>query len=326
MIVALTGASGHIGSNLIRELLSLGHQVKVLLHKDNRAFKGLEIAIIRGTLHEKESLVKLFKGSEIVFHLAALISIGKNGISELTSTNVEGTKHVIECCKLAGVRRLVHFSSIHALFAEKHCTKLDESSPLNLESKIPYERTKAISEHVALEEAHKNGLELVVVNPTAVIGPWDFGPSFLGQFLIRLYQGKIPALLHGGYNWVDARDVSKGAIAAAMKGVSGERYILSGTWADLKAFVEMWSKVTGQEISLPLLPHALARIGIPFIQLWAKLNKNHPLYTSESLEIIRTGCDNIPYTKAQKELNYSPRPLIETLKDSYYWYQTNSYI
>ena len=326
MIVALTGASGHIGSNLIRELLSLGHQVRVLLHKDNRTFEGLDISTIQGTIHDKESLVELFKDSEIVFHLAALISIEKNGMDELTRTNVEGTKHVIECCKLAGVRRLVHFSSIHALFAEKHCTKLDESSPLNLESKIPYERTKAFSEHIAMEEAQKNGLELVVVNPTAVIGPWDFGPSYLGQFLIRLYQGKIPALLHGGYNWVDARDVSLGAISAAMKGSPGERYILSGTWADLKTFVRMWSKVTGKEISLPLLPYTLAKFGIPFIQLWAKLNKNHPLYTRESLEIIRNGCDNIPYTKAQKELDYSPRPLIETLKDSYSWYQTNSYI
>lgn len=326
MIVALTGASGHIGSNLIRELISLGHQVRVLLHKDNRAFDGLEITAIHGSLHQKESLVKLFENSEIVFHLAALISIGKKGMNELTRTNVEGTKHVIECCKLVGVKRLVHFSSIHALFTEEHCSKLDESSPLNMESKIPYERTKAISEYIAMEEAQKNGLELVVVNPTAVIGPWDFGPSFLGQFLIRLYQGKIPALLHGGYNWVDARDVSKGAIAAAMKGSPGERYILSGTWADLKTFVKLWSEVTGKEISLPLLPYTLARIGLPFIQLWAKLNENHPLYTSESLEIIRAGCSNIPYTKAQKELDYSPRPLIETLKDSYSWYKTNSYI
>ncbi len=326
MIVALTGASGHIGSNLIRELLSLGHQVRVLLHLDNRAFNGLDITIIQGTLHQREALLKLFEGSEIVFHLAALISIGKKKMDELVRVNVEGTKNVIECCKLAKVKRLVHFSSIHALDGGKHCFKLDESSPLNLDSRIPYERTKAISEQLAIEEAQKNGLELVVVNPTAVIGPWDFGPSYLGQFLIRLYQGRIPALLHGGYNWVDARDVSRGAIAAALKGTSGERYILSGTWADLKSFVELWNKVIGRENSLPLLPYALARIGIPFIQFWAKLNNNHPLYTIESLEIIRNGCKNIPYTKAKNDLDYSPRPLIETLKDSFSWYQTNSYI
>ena len=247
-------------------------------------------------------------------------------MDELIRVNIEGTKNVIECCKLAKVKRLVHFSSIHALDGGKHCSELDESSPLNLDSRIPYERTKAISEQLAIDEAQKNGLELVVLNPTAVIGPWDFGPSYLGQFLIRLYQGKIPALLHGGYNWVDARDVSKGAIAAALKGISGERYILSGTWADLKTFVELWSKVTGKDNSLPLLPYTLARIGIPFIQLWAKLNKNHPLYTVESLEIIRNGCKNIPYTKAKKDLDYSPRPLVDTLKNSYSWYQTNSYI
>jgi dihydroflavonol-4-reductase len=326
MKVAITGANGHIGANLIRKLLKRGDVVSVLYHHNNTAFKDLEIKTVKGDLGDPASLVKLFEGTEIVYHLAAQISIGNFTLEQLIKINFEGTENVINACNKAGVKRMVHFSSIHAYKHEPLDVPLNENNPLNLESKLGYERTKALAEELVLRKAQEGKLEIVVVNPTAVIGPYDFGPSYLGQLFIRLYKGRIPALIPGGYDWVDARDVAEGAIAAALHGEKGEKYILSGNWLSLKALTELSGKACNKDLRKPVIPYFLGRAGLPFIQGWAKLKKEHPLYTRESLQILQSGNRNIQCNKAIETLGYNPRPLELTLKDTFDWFKQNGYI
>lgn len=171
--------------------------------------------------------------------------------------------------------------------------------------------------------ALNSGLDAVILSPTAVIGPFDYHQSFLGQALIKLYQNKLPMIIAGGYDWVDVRDVVNGAIQAATKGNKGEKYILSGHWHSLKELAEMTEEINSKKMSKILTPYFIARIGCPFIRFYASVRREQPLYTSDSLNIIRNSHRNISCEKARRELEYSPRPVKETLKDTFLWYCQN---
>ncbi|MCU0370921.1 MAG: NAD-dependent epimerase/dehydratase family protein, partial [Bacteroidales bacterium] len=232
MKIAVTGANGHVGANLCRALLSEGHHVKGLVHNSKDAISDLDIELVHGSINDPDTLRKLFKGCEIVFHLAAIISI--DGQKEkLLEVNYEGTKNLINILKENGVRRLIHFSSIHSLRHFPLHEPMDETRPLVTDGPTWYEITKARAEEMVLEASSK-GLDAIVINPTAIVGPNDFKPSLVGTVLIKLYNNSLPALVPGGYNWVDVRDVVQGAMAAMDKGRKGERYILGGKWVSVR--------------------------------------------------------------------------------------------
>lgn len=325
MKVGVTGASGHIGANLTRVLLDKEYKIRVLEHFDNRSIEGLDVEIIKGSLDNEKSLDEFCKGLDVVFHLAAKISIGANSFDTLYKINVEGTKRVVASCKKAGVKRFIYFSSIHALEHYPLDQPMDESRPLVENSPQAYERTKSISTAWVLAQESRQ-FEVIVLNPTAVLGPIDHKPSLTGNLLIKMICGKIPGLIPGGYNWVDVRDVVTAASNAITDGKSGEKYILSGNWHSLKEYAEILQEVTGQKITKIVLPFWLARIGVPFIHIWSLINKQQPLYTNESIDIVKEGNKNILNDKARKELGFHPRPLAETLKDSFTWFKENKYI
>jgi dihydroflavonol-4-reductase len=188
-----------------------------------------------------------------------------------------------------------------------------------------YEQSKTESEKLVLE-AVKTGLNAVIITPTAIIGPFDYKPSYLGQALIKMYTNSLPMLVPGGYNWVDVRDVVSCAIAASEKGRQGERYIASGHYLSLKELSLLISKVTGRKTPTFTGPSILAKAGLPFISFYARLKNDEPLYTSNSLEILRNCNRCISHAKAAKELNYHPRSLDDTLKDTFDWLNANGLI
>ncbi|PLW96079.1 MAG: epimerase [Marinilabiliales bacterium] len=324
MKIGVTGASGHIGANLTRLLLEKNYSVRVLEYIDNRAIEGLDVERVKGSLDDQKSLETFCQDLDVVFHLAARISIGANSFETLHKVNVEGTMNLVRACKNAGVKKIIYFSSIHALNHHPLDQPLDESRPLVSSSQQAYERTKSMSESWILEQKTDH-FEVVVLNPTAVVGPIDHKPSLMGELLLRMYRGKIPGLIPGGYNWVDVRDVAEAAANAIDRGKSGEHYILSGKWYSLKEYAETLQKVCGKKIKKVVLPFWMARIGVPFIQIWSKLTNQQPLYTKESLDIVREGNKNILNEKARKELGFNPRPLSESLKDSFTWFKENNY-
>lgn len=324
MKIAVTGASGHVGGNLCRELIRQGHKVKALVHNDDRSIRGLNMEFIRGDLASPSSLTELCRDAEIVFHLAAIISIeGKKNLLE--RINIEGTSNLLEAIKKSSVRRLIHFSSIHALDNTPLDRPMDESRPLVTHALMMYEATKASGDKL-VQDSIARGLDAVIINPTAIIGPNDFKPSLVGQVLLRLYKGTLPALVPGGYDWVDVRDVTQGAIAAMEKGGKGQRYILSGNWLSVKDLALLMEEVTGRRMVRLSVPISLAKAGVPFFKVYSLVTRKHPLYTFQSLEVLMNGNRLINNQKARNELGYSPRPLRETITDAIQWFRENNYI
>lgn len=325
MKVAVTGASGHIGNCLVRELLKKGTHVKVLVHNFENDLAQLDVEMIRGDLLEVESLKKLCEGVDVVFHLAAKIALDNRQPEQVFAVNVTGTKNIIEASESAGVKKFIHFSSIDAFQFISSEAVVDESKPLIKSEKAIYAFTKAEGERLVMN-AVKEGLDAVILSPTAVIGPFDYRGSFLGEALLKIYRNQIPMLISGGYNWVDVRDVAKAAILSAESGRKGEKYILSGDFCSLKELSEMTGRISGKRTPKLLAPVFLAKLACPFFQFYFSITKGKPIFTFQSLDLLINSPKNISFEKAKKELGYQPRPLEQTLRDTFNWYKENKYL
>jgi dihydroflavonol-4-reductase len=197
---------------------------------------------------------------------------------------------------------------------------VDESRPLSDSPDFPpYDRSKALGEK-EVRRGIEQGLDAVILYPTAVIGPHDYEPSYLGRAILDIAQHKLPALVTGGYDWVDVRDVVQGAIAAETKGVSGSRYLLSGHWLSLGDIAQMISEITGTRQPRLTFPLWLARLGVPVVAIMGKIQEKNPLYTSFSLRALKSN-HNMSHEKASRELGYQPRPIRETLTDTLQWFR-----
>jgi dihydroflavonol-4-reductase len=200
---------------------------------------------------------------------------------------------------------------------------VDESHPL-VESRHypPYDRSKAAAEKEVRQGIEK-GLDAVIISPTAIIGPHDYRPSHFGEALLKLANGNLPALVSGGFDWVDVRDVIQGARQAEERAPTGAKYILSGHWVSLRDVARLVEQITGVPAPHFVCPMWLARLGAPLITTFDRLAGRRPLYTSVSLQALR-GNRNISHQKATRELDYQPRPFRETLIDTLRWFEENS--
>ncbi|MDH4218641.1 MAG: NAD-dependent epimerase/dehydratase family protein [Candidatus Aminicenantes bacterium] len=325
MKIAVTGASGHIGVNLCRELVKKGHAIKALVHKNTRSLQGIPLETVQGDLKDPASLFALVKDADAVFHLGAVISIRGNRTGELFDINVEGTRKILEASQKESVKRFIHFSSIHALDHSPYNQELDENRPLAIRDKMAYSRSKALAEDIVIN-ASNQGLDTVILSPTAVIGPFDYAPSLMGRAILLMATGKLPALVPGGYDWVDVRDVVSSTLTALEKGRKGERYLLSGHWRTLEQISKLVSDIIDLRPQRFTCPNWLARLGLPFIKLYCSVYDKDPLYTRDSLYTLRTSHRNISHEKATKELGFKPRPFEETLKDTLDWFQNQGFL
>jgi dihydroflavonol-4-reductase len=325
MKTVVTGANGHVGANLIRELLARGRDVRAMVHVNHRAIENLNVDMVTGDVCDLPSLCEAFKGVEVVYHLAGHISIATDDWSLCQSINVNGLRNVVEACLRCRVRRLVHFSSIHAFQQEPLDVQLDESRSLvEQRQSLPYDCSKAAGEK-EVRQGIEQGLDAIIMNPTAIIGPYDYGPSYLGEALLNIARGKMPALVAGGFDWVDVRDVVEGALLAEERAPTGAKYLLSGHWASVSDLAAIIAEVTGTPAPRIVFPLWLARVGAPFAVAFARLTGKQPLYTSAS---IRALCSNrnISYGRAARDLGYRPRPLRETVLDALRWFAENGYL
>lgn len=319
MTVLVTGASGHIGANLTRELVRRKRPTRVLIHKDFRGVEGLDVDIKKGDILDYPSLIRAVEGCDIVYHLAAQISILGDREGLVRQTNVLGTQNIIKACQECCIQRLVHFSSIHAYCAYPLDQPIDETRPFS-DSRFPvYDCSKADGTQDVLE-AKNSGLDVVVISPTAVIGPNDFKPSRMGKVLIKLYHQKFIALINGGYDWVDVRDVVRGALRAEKEAKSGSQFILSGHWRTIRQIAETVRELRGIKPPRFTAPIWMARLAAPFSQLWARIRKTNPLLTTEALKALKTH-RFICRTQAEDSLDYQPRPLKQTIQDTLDWFE-----
>lgn len=320
MTIVVTGASGHLGANLVRELLARGEPVRALVHRSSASLAALGVEQVQGSVDDPASLAAAFAGARRVFHLAGIISLDGDPDGRVWRVNVEGTRKVAAACRAVGVERLVHVSSIHAFDQHPLDRPLDETRPQVERSTrhSAYDRSKAGGERV-VREAIAGGLDAVIVNPTGILGHVDHGPSRLGQLLLDLAARRLPALLDGGFDFVDVRDVVAGTLAAAERGTTGSNYILGNRWAALHELASVAAEVTHVPAPRLVTPVWTARLGVPVAKLLAKLADKAPAMTHESLDVL-TSNRSIRSDKAKRELGYAPRPLTETVRDAYRWF------
>ena len=317
MTVLVTGASGHIGANLVRSLLDQGRSVRVLIHDVDEGLDGLAVEKVRGDIRDAESMKKAVAGAKVVFHLAARISIvGPEG-GLVHAVNVDGVRNVVEACLANNVRKLVHFSSIHAFEQFPFDQPLDETRSLVKEGGYAYDRSKALG-IAEIRKGVAKGLDATIVNPAGVIGPHDYRPSRMGEVFLDFYHGRMPAAVDGGFTWVDVRDVVQGALAAETRGRPGEMYLLAGYYHSVLELSQMIGQVTGKKTQTLVTPMLLARAVAPFALWYAQVAKKTPLFTPESLGALRAN-RNVRHDKAKNELGFNPRPVIETVRDTFAW-------
>src|SRR5664279_5932289 len=226
--VAITGASGLLGSNLAAELLRAGHTVLAtrragtkVAHLDDLAIEWRE-----ADLGSADALARAFTGAEAVFHCAAMVTVKREVTPEMTDANVTGTERVIAACKTAGVRRLIHTSSVVAIGLTTDGTPSDETARWNFEE-LGLSDAYAITKHRAEDVVRATDLDALIVNPTYMFGPRDARPSS-GKMIVDVARRRVPGWTPGFNNFVDVRDVARGMIAAWQRGKRGERYILGG--------------------------------------------------------------------------------------------------
>jgi len=325
MLTSVTGASGHVGVNLTRALISRGSRVRVLSHTSNLGLEGLPVDYCRGDVGDIDSLVKAFDGVRVVYHLAAHISLLMNDWPRCAEVNIEGTRNVIEACRRSGVQRLVHFSTIHALCSEPLDIPIDESRPyVSSPHAPPYDRSKAAGEKL-VRRAFDEGFNAIIINPTGVIGPFDYRPSHFGQALIQIASGRMPVLIEGGFDWVDARDVAEWAIKAEEVAAPGSSYLLSGHWLSIRDIASIAAGIMGNRVPALVCPMAMARACAPIITAASGLAGARPVFTTVSLDAL-AGNRNVSHAKATSELGYAPRPIRETIDDTIKWFKDNGYI
>lgn len=326
MKIALTGATGHLGSAILQQAGKRDITLKVLARDfHNPSLKEMPVEIIKGDLLDPVSLKDLMQDCDTLIHSAAMISVNGDPEGLVHQTNVEGTRLLMEAALQAGIKRCVHISSIHAYQQLPSSELLDEQRRPVDENAFAYDRSKFAGQQIALE-ANNRGMEVIVVNPTSIIGPYDFKPSLMGQVIIDLYKGRLPFIFNGGFDFCDCRDVANAILNATVMGSPGETYLLSGKWYSLKQLVQLLSKASSKKIRVMALPPLVAKAGLPFVKLLGALQGKEPLYTNEALEALFNGNRCISSNKARSALNYTTRPLEETLYDTIEWFKNKSYL
>ena len=323
-MVIVTGATGHIGNVLVRELLARGVVVRALVlpDDDKRPLAGLDIETVHGDVTDPVSLKSAFAGAELVFHLAGIVTIMPGMASVLERVNVGGMRNVIAACRASGVRRLVYTSSIHAIAEPPHGTVIDESQPFDPDRVLgDYARSKARATLLLLDEVRKGGLDAVICCPTGVIGPWDYGISNIGQLILDFASGHLKSYVSGAYDFVDVRDVARGLVLAADKGQPGRHYIFSGAQVQVPELMEELARDIGYPAPTYRIPTVIARTAGIFASVYYRLLRRKPVFTAYSIDVLQSN-SLVSSARAREELGFTSRPWQESIRDHVEWFRT----
>jgi dihydroflavonol-4-reductase len=330
----VTGASGFIGSNLVHELLARGHRVKALLRpgSDERGLLGQKFERAVGDLSDRQFLRREIAGCGWCFHLAASYHLWMRNYAPMHAVNVEGTRHILEAAGQAGCERIVYTSTVGCigLPAENngHVVPATEAERVTEDQMTgEYKRSKYRAEGVAMELFRQQGLPIVIVNPSAPVGPGDVKPTPTGRIIVDFLNRRLPAYLDTGLNWVHVRDVAVGHILAAEKGQVGQRYILGhqqGNWT-MEQTLQALEKITG-------LPAPTRRIPYWLAMSFARASEGVAFFTGKEPQATVTGVRMARHKmwfnpgKAVRELGLPQTPPEQAFADAVRWFQANGYV
>jgi dihydroflavonol-4-reductase len=329
----VTGASGFVGANLVHELIARGHRVKALLRPtaDTRGLAGVDFERVAGDVGDKTALAAGLKSCDWCFHVAASYHLWLADYKPMYAANVDGTRNVLEAATQAGCSRIVYTSTVGCIaqpvMAGGKLTPTDETAELNPEKlSNHYKKSKWEAEKVALELA-RGGAPVVIVNPSAPVGPRDVKPTPTGQVIVDFMNGKMPAYLDTGLNWVHVRDVAVGHILAAEKGRVGERYILGnaeGNWS-MKAAFEVLAEITGLPAPRWRVPYGVAYAAALVDEAKSKLTGKPPRAPLGGVKMAAYKMYFNP-AKAIRELGLPQTPPKQALADAVEWFRANGYV
>lgn len=322
MKIAVTGASGHLGACLVRRLIAEGHQVVAIAKRAETAasLRDVGAVCVNVDVREFAALEQNLQGCDLVYHLAACVSMTGEQGGKVRAVNVEGTRNVAKAALACGIKRMVHVSSIHAYSQRPFDQPLDENRAYSSAPKLPaYDRSKAAGEQVA-KSFIKEGLEVVVVQPCGVIGPFDFGTSVMNKAFARMFRGKLPVIHNMGFDLIDVRDVASVLISASQRGRVGESYLVGGRWQPVLELARIASKVA--QVKPPgklALPFWLIRLAAPIAMRVDQLLKREVVFSPDSVSALNSNKD-ICYDKAKRELGLQTRPVEESIRDLHQWF------
>jgi nucleoside-diphosphate-sugar epimerase len=324
MKVLVTGATGHLGANLVRRLIEDGHDVRTLeLAGDPaaRALDDLPVERTIGDLRDIETLHPVVRGVDRIYHTAAIVSTLEADEPLLFAANVLGTRNLLRAARQAGVPgRIVVTGSFSAVGHREDGAPCDEDQPFNPFGKIlPYEKSKAGVEHEALK-AVIEGQDVVIATSCAIIGPHDYVPSRMGRTIRDYANGKLRAYLPGGFPFVAARDIVEGHVLAMQRGRTGQKYIIASEYRSTDDWMDMLERVTGRKrpVRLPtevMLP--IAMVSEAFVKAFAP---RYPLRFTPGAVRILSLCRKADTTKAQAELGFVPTRVEDAVREAYEWF------
>ncbi|WP_067452493.1 NAD-dependent epimerase/dehydratase family protein [Nocardia alba] len=313
MKVAVTGAAGYLGTNLIPLLVERGHEVVAI---DRAAPTTADPAVtwVDGDVLDPASMRAALAGAEVVYHLVALITLAEH--NDLAwRVNTEGVRVTAEAALESGVRRFVHTSSIHAFDQYRAGGHIDENSSRSDDPGLPvYDRSKWSGE-LALRPVIERGLNAVIVNPTGVYGPVDHPErlSRLNTIATQAMRGRLPVMIGGGFDLVDVRDVAQGLILAGDKGRTGENYLLGGEMTTMTDFCRMAAARAGAKGPRFTIPAKVLGAALPVLEPIGKRLGSDSLSKAALGAVISAPV--VDHGKAERELGYRPRPTTETVND-----------
>jgi dihydroflavonol-4-reductase len=317
---AVTGATGHLGNVLVRELLRRGKRVRVLLEPgdESHALSGLDVEVVVGDVLRPDALSAAFAAADVVFHMAGVVSISSLDVERVRTVNVDGTRNVVEAARRVGVPRLVFTSSVHAFTEPGRGGVLTEGAGYD-PALAPgdYGKSKAAASRIVLE-AVRGGMDAVIVNPVAVIGPYDYRLSEMGELILMYARQAMPAGVDGRYDFVDVRDVAVGHLLAAERGRDGESYLLSGARMTVREVMRILAEESGRKPPAFFLPLPVAAGIAAFAPVFEKLTGRRALLTPYSVHTISVDFE-IRDRKARDELGHASMPLDRSLREAWAW-------
>jgi dihydroflavonol-4-reductase len=328
----VTGATGFLGSHVARLLVERGEHVRVLARASSSSelLEGFPVERITGDLRDAASLARAVAGVDTVYHIAADYRLWARDAREIYESNVTGTKNLLNAAREAGISRFVYTSTVATFAVPGHAalstTGLpDESTVSSLEEMIgDYKRSKWLAEQEAMQAAAA-GLPVIIVNPTTPVGPGDAKPTPTGRILVDFLNGRMPAYVDTGLNFVPVEDAAAGHLLAAERGRAGARYILGGENMTLKTVLDILARISGRSAPRVRMPHAVALAAGYVDAGLSRLLGREPQIPLDGVRMARHKMF-VNTEKARRELGFAPGPVAAALERAVRWYTGHGYI